>query len=132
MKNKGSALLYTVLLLAILLTVIFGLSTLISAQFRIMTSAGNSVIAFYAADAGVERMIYEVIVKNTWPSDPFQLEGSFSNTATYIVTIRCQQHADFNKECGGIPIDTSCSATNFCIKSTGTYKDAKRALMVNI
>ncbi|MCX6760088.1 MAG: hypothetical protein NTW46_01980 [Candidatus Nealsonbacteria bacterium] len=137
MTNKGTALLYTILLLSILLTVVLGLSTLISSQFEIMKGTGNSVIAFYAADAGIERML-ACIVANNEPltgNEFTSVLGDFSNGASYSVKIFCRNGAD---GCGGpgeIPYPPSgevCDADNYCIKSIGTYKDTKRALMVTI
>ncbi|MCX6765295.1 MAG: hypothetical protein NT148_02025 [Candidatus Nealsonbacteria bacterium] len=134
MNNKGSALLYTVLLLSILLTVVLGLSTLISAQFEIMKGTGNSVVAFYAADAGMERAINYMRTG----LDNLSLSGGdtvdisdFSNGATYKISIRCKNNGQLN-ECASMPPDGNCNADNFCIKSVGTYKGVKRALMVTI
>lgn len=137
MKNKGSALLYTVLLLSLLLTVIFGLSTVISLQFGIMKDVGNSVVAFYAADAGIERLLNAVIAQNeSLTINP--IDGSISgnpfslnNGGSYSIYIKCKAGGTTG-ECMGAPADASCSATNFCITSSGSYKNSKRAIMVAI
>jgi hypothetical protein len=137
MTNKGTALLYTILLLSILLTVVLGLSTLISSQFEIMKGTGNSVIAFYAADAGMERMLACIVANNeSLNVDGFTSDtGDFSNGASYSVKIFCKNGAVGCGDTGQIPYPPPgevCDADNYCIKSIGTYKDTKRALMVTI
>lgn len=132
MNKKGSALLYIVLLLSLLLTMVLGLSVIISAQFQIVKGIGNSVIAFYAADAGIERMLNSVVAnKEAMPSGLEFASSDFSSGASYIVTIRCKKGGTID-QCGSITADPLCTASNYCIKSVGTYKDAKRAIMVTI
>lgn len=130
---KGSALLYVVLLLALLLTVVLGLSVLILSQFEIMKNMGNSTVAFYAADAGIERMLSAFVAQNETLTSPYVLSGVFSNSAEYKVSILCKDDANVDV-CGSILTDSSCSCSecSFCIKSVGTYKGAKRAIMVKI
>jgi len=129
---KGSALLYVVLLLALLLTVVLGLSTLISSQFEIMKNVGNSTVAFYAADAGIEHMLSAFVAKNeNLLPGSFTLSETFGNTAEYRVTIDCRSIG--GDIClTGMTIDPTCNADNYCIKSVGTYKGSKRAIMVKI
>lgn len=136
MGNKGSILLYIVLLLSLLLTVVFGLSALISSQFEIMKSNANSIIAFYAADAGVERMLNSVIALNEDLPNPdangdVKFSGNLNNNASYEVYIYCKSNGNI-ASCGTIPKDSDCSADNYCVKSIGNYKNAKRAIMVMI
>jgi len=71
---------------------------------------GYSVIAFYAADNGIE----EVLMDNSTPTAISLTE--LPNGATYQVTV------DAN--------GPQCDALNFCIKSIGTYKTTKRAIEI--
>jgi len=128
-------LLYTVLLLSLLLTMVLGLSTLISAQFEVMKGTGNSVVAFYAADAGMERAINYMKTRadgtlSLINGDTGDIGSDLNNGATYKISIRCKRGED-PVTCGA-PVDDNCLADNFCIKSVGTYKGVKRALMVTI
>jgi Tfp pilus assembly protein PilX len=121
MNNKGSALLYTVLLLSILLTVVLGLSTLISMQFVIMRNTGDSIVAFYAADAGMEKMLYNVIFLGESPAVIEEEHVSTApDSATYTVTFTTSGN-------------DGCSATtNLCIESVGMYKGIRRAIKAEI
>lgn len=129
-SQKASILLYIVLLLSLLLTVVLGLSALITSQFAIMRGIGNSIVAFYAADAGVERMLNSIISNNeTLPND-FTFAEEMGNGASYSVTIYCRNGGGL--ACAGITEDATCDADNFCIKSEGEFNLSKRAIMVKI
>jgi len=73
-----------------------------------MGGIGNSVVAFYAADHGIEA----VMVMDTPASIT---ETELANGAVYEVTVIDSS-------------DPSCSADNYCISSIGSYKNTKRAI----
>jgi len=53
-QKKGVALLYTVLTISIILAISITLLSFVLKQYNITSSSRNSVIAIYAADAGIE------------------------------------------------------------------------------
>ena len=58
--NKGAvSVIIAVSILSIMFTIGVGVSTLIIQQFRASSQMGDSVIAFYAAEAGAERCLYQ-------------------------------------------------------------------------
>lgn len=57
--EKGISLYLTIIILAILLAISLGISTIFLGQTRMMTEIGNSIIAFYAGDTGIENMLYQ-------------------------------------------------------------------------
>ena len=74
-----------VLLLSILLVIGFGISILMFQQMRLSGQAGRSVVAFYAADAGAEKCLYEVR-KDGAVTCPFtDIALDFDAQATYTV-----------------------------------------------
>lgn len=81
-QKGATAILLAVLILSMLLIIGLGVSALIISQIKMSTQAGQSVAAFYAAEAGAERCLYEVRKKgaNSCPS------GTLDNNATYSVT----------------------------------------------
>ena len=82
-NQKGAtAILLAVLILSILLIIGLGVSNLMISQIKMSAQTGQSVQAFYAAEAGAERCLYEVRKKgaNNCPS------GTLDNNATYSVT----------------------------------------------
>lgn len=83
-NQKGAlAILLAALILVISLIVSLGVSALMISQIKMSGQAGQSVLAFYAADAGAERCLYEVRQKeaNNCPS------GTLDNNATYSTTV---------------------------------------------
>ena len=116
-SQKGVSIFLAVLLISVLLAIGIGIAAILVAQMRMLKGMGDSVIAFYAADTGVERVLYEDPDFGDPPTEQI-LEGSLANGATYRVT--------------KIP-KPSCPPPlpqNYCIKSIGTFKDVRRAIEV--
>jgi len=79
---------------------------------KMIKGMGDSVIAFYAADTGIERALYE----DATPPQTFP--GSLDG-ASYIASVIS-------------PGSEGCSSNvNYCIKSVGIYKETRRAVQVN-
>ena len=57
-QEKGISLIITFFILTIILAVVLNISILLYSGVRIIRNIGNSVIAFYAADSGVEKFLY--------------------------------------------------------------------------
>jgi len=57
--RQGISLFLSIIILAILLAISLGMSTILLSQMRMISGIGNSVIAFYAADTGAEKVLYE-------------------------------------------------------------------------
>ena len=77
---------------------------------------GDSVVAFYAADTGIER----VLMDRSNPIDA-GLDGFvkiLDNGATYELSVKDETHPD----CG--------ADYNYCIQSIGAYKGVKRAIEI--
>lgn len=109
-KRKGSALYFTILLLSMVVGVSFGLNAILISQINVTRGAGNSVLAFYAADSGIEK----VLKKRESPTGDTLTLG---NGASYVVTVKSSA-------------DSGCDADNFCIISRGTYNETTRAIRV--
>ena len=57
--EKGVSIFFSVIILAILLSIALGLSTILVGQVRMLKGMEDSVTAFYAAETGMERILYE-------------------------------------------------------------------------
>ena len=57
--QKGVSLYFAIIILSILLAIVLGLATILVGQTRMIKGMGDSVIAFYGADTGIERILYE-------------------------------------------------------------------------
>lgn len=116
-KQRGSALYYAVVVLSILLTMILGLSSIITSQVKSTKTIEDSFQAFYAADSGMEEAFYQ-----------------FYN-GTPINNINVSDYLDLNENGSQDSNEPAYSAQGISspesIKSTGTYHNTKRAIQVS-
>lgn len=111
--GKGISLYFGLIIMAIFLAVALGLTTILIGQMGIMKGMGDSVVAFYAADTGIEKIL---AMRGAFPGVP--LEYTFPNGATYIVTVT-------QGGTGG------CAPSYyFCLKSIGSFRATKRAIEI--
>ena len=116
--QKGISIYLSLMIMTVLLAIALGVSTILISQQKSIKGMGNSVIAFYAADSGIEKMLYDAfrgvdIAANCPESNPCQ--ATLENGATYSIIV--------------LPnTDPKCSGSYYCIKSVGEYKETKRAL----
>lgn len=114
-SQSGFALYFAIIIMSILLAVVFSISTITLAQIRSIRRMGDSIIAFYAADTGAERALYEGRFGAPPPGTIF--EGTLSNGASYKVTIVSITSPD-------------CHGSWYCIESVGSYRGSKRAVRI--
>ena len=108
-SERGVSILLSVMILSVILSVALGSSDIAIRQVQSMEGIGDSVVAFYAADHGIE----QVMVMTT----PISISESplGDNGVVYEVTVIDSS-------------DPDCDADNYCITSVGSYRDAKRAI----
>jgi len=59
LNQRGTSIYLALVVMLILLSIGVGLSTIIVGQLKIKRGIENSVVAFYAADTGIEKILYE-------------------------------------------------------------------------
>ena len=124
-QEKGISLLFVVIIMSVVLAIGAGISTIFIQEGQMMVEIGYSVIAFYAADAGIESaLIMDPLASTT--------EGSFAPDveAGYKVSIRCGKDVLPEACPTGLVIDLGCKGLNYCMKSVGSYKTVKRAIEI--
>ena len=145
MKEKGVSILLTSLIMSIILAIGLGLSTILIQQTKMMTGIGYSVISFFAAESGIEKVLFYDYQKipdegtrglcyicNHCSEDGCQ---ECQTTGTDCELTSCKNctitfYTDFDGKRYDISakvetIDTTSTTT---IKSIGTYKEIKRAI----
>ena len=138
--QKGVSLYITIVIMAILLAIVLGVSAILMNQIKIIRGIENSVIAFHAADTGIER-----VLKIIMADDEVGLTGSYSetldNNASYNVEVKRCPSTDLNcnfyslSACAdtppaGVLEDVNCVASRYCVKSKGAYKGSQRAVEI--
>ncbi|MFH1582252.1 MAG: hypothetical protein ABIA08_00640 [bacterium] len=110
-EKKGISLIFVILIVSVILNIAFGVSSILMTQIKVLREIGYSVVAFYAADSGIENVLL------TRPPVDI-LETDLGNGAIFKVEVIS----------GG---EGSCSPIlNYCIKSIGSYNAAKRAIEI--
>jgi len=56
--EKGVSLIITFFIMLIILAVVLAITTILYSELKIIRNIGNSVVAFYAADSGAEKVLY--------------------------------------------------------------------------
>lgn len=115
-KQKGASIYFALDILAIMMAIVVGISTIIVVQLTNIKEAGDSVVAFYAADTGIEATLYsETESTGEFYNSDYQLIASYYTTIVSSST------------------DPTCLAVHYCIRSIGKYEasDTRRGIQIN-
>jgi len=119
--QKGVSIYFALMIMTILLAIALGMSTILIGQIKMIKRMEDSVIALYAADAGIEKILYDASTGiditdpeyNPCPPPPPCICNL--GDACYTVTV--------------LPYtDPDCPGDYYCIKSTGIYRKTRRAI----
>ncbi len=124
--QKGVASIYIAMMIMIVsLGIVLGLTVIFIGHLRIIRGMGNSVVAFYAANSGMERLLYEdkLCRARTAPcavpchaechglASPSTFSGTLANGATYRARFSIVDGREH-------------------LESLGTFEGARRAIRV--
>ncbi len=148
-KEKGVALLITFLIMGIALSIVLGVSVILVSEIKVIREMGNSVKAFYAADTGIEEIIY-------FDNKKIPTGGTrgFCNICNVCADFGCQGCISSGSDCGlttcqncqvSYCTGTGCTGTGDkkynvigsitpteeSFKSYGTYLKTTRAIELN-
>lgn len=112
-SERGVTLYLALMIMSILLALSLGISAISLGQAQTFKEMGNSAFSFYAAEAGIERTLFEL---SRGAEVGSHYEAQFENGASYATDI--------------VPPGGTCSALNLCVKSVGSYKNTKRAIQI--
>ena len=104
--------------MSVLTTAILALAGITTTQLKVIFTAGNSVSAFFAADAGMEMALKDRESPQASYSGWLDLNGNGSFDSNY----------DGSFVVSAVPNGGSCQADNFCITSQGSFRNIKRAI----
>ena len=110
-NQKGFSVYLTIVIMGVLLAVSLGLVNIIVGGAKIASNLSGSVIAFHAADTGIEKALYSIRKNDDCAGS--SASGDFGSS-NYIYTVVISYT-------GG-----SCSETGTTIESLGQYDDTKR------
>lgn len=105
-SENGIALILTVIVSSVVLLAAGLIANIVATQLKLASDIGDSTIAIYAADSGIEWQLYQIRNGASVPAPVMSNNASISTTVV-----------------GGYP--------NFTIKSLGSYGLVKRQLEVS-
>lgn len=118
---------FALVVLTIIIGIVVGMSSMIISQIRMVRGMEQSVVAFYAADSGIEKALR--ILPGLFSAGELPHYGSPESIllngeiATYQIQIE-----------GGLLAPGgphgNCDKNYYCIKSMGDYKGIRRAIEV--
>ncbi len=108
---KGASLFLAMLILAAVLAIAFGISSLLLREIKLSKDVVSSLKAYYAAEAGIERKLYEIRKNNNFNDIAFPCSVELSNGSSYGVDV------------------TTGNPTR--IKAYGCYKNTRRAVEIS-
>jgi|GEM_PF-2864303 hypothetical protein len=121
-KNTGSALLLTIIVLSLFVSISAVVVNIVLSELRINKDMADSVIAFYVADTAVENVLIEARrepTPTTIPSTSVSLFLSLEDSYAYATaTVEI------------IDLTIGASTRSARIKANGRYKDTNRAIEV--
>lgn len=144
-SQKGISLVLTVIILAIILAIVFGLTAILVGQLKMLKGIGDSVLALYAADTGIEQALKPVFQWVKYeinggsppanPPDSIYSDDLDDSNAEYEVEVFCCEVGEGDCRLSSCPSgveDEDCQAAYFCIRSVGAYQKTKRAIQVEL
>ena len=140
-SQKGLSLYLAIVIMSILLAIVLGMSTILFYQLKIVGGMGNSVVAFYAADTGTERALYD-------ENKCLLLTDTLNCATFYYPPLSCENDNNGDGYCDGVAVDYDTGVVNLNIsgasyeakfvtvpsngfQSKGNFQGAKRALEIH-
>jgi len=131
-SQKGVAIYLAIVIMAVILSIGVGLSAILIDQIRVFQRIGDSVVAIYAADTGIERALYEN--NKIAPILPGGLLSCAPSSCFLDLNNNGQDATDptYTVQVVG-PGSGTCPATaTKCFNSTGIYKGVQRKIEASL
>ena len=159
-KQKGVSLIITFFIMIIILSVILSVSVILYSEVKVVRNIGNSVVSFYAAESGIEKVLYydrQVIPSgttrglcsilnscipgssgetsiycNATPGDPYPLTPQGTDCGLTTCT-NCTIKFDTTFDSRNYSVAASVSTPPYLdVQSSGTFFSTERKIDVSI
>jgi hypothetical protein len=114
--QEGTTLYFAIIIMSSLLAAVFSLGTVVLIQLRTIKGMGDSIIAYYAADSGIETALY-----NGKSSPPASIPETSAWSGGFA-SFETQTFATGTPEC--------INGKWYCISSVGKYQATERRVKV--
>lgn len=139
--QRGVALLVTFVIMGIVVAMVLGVSVILLSELKTIRGIGDSVVAFYSADTGIEKTLYydrKVIPENgtrgicnicsSCSPDDCQSCTTTGNDCASETCADCQITYSSQFGSKSFKIKLTTSTLGDILQSYGTYSDASRAI----
>ena len=83
--NRGMILVFTMIMMSVLLSTAIGFSFFIIADINQAKAVDDAIVAYYAADAGMERALYSIVKQKTFESmEKLKKDPNLNSTGTGV------------------------------------------------
>lgn len=125
LPEKGVSVFFAVMILSVLLAIGLGVSTILVSQIRMVKEMGDSVNSLYAADTGIERVLYE--------DKMCRLPGCGNLSWSCLDIVNCDDGRAGGTVSGTVgdaayQVNVNGGATN--VSSQGLYRGTRRAVKI--
>jgi len=121
--EQGVSVFFACIVMLILLAIVLGITTILTSEIKMIKSIGFSVVALYAADTGMERVLYEdEFCRQQLPPCAWPCELDCS---------RLSDGASFSDTIGEASYTATASNSATTFQSIGFYKQTRRAIETN-
>lgn len=141
-KQQGISLYLLIMALLIVLSMTISISSLVIIRFGAVEGLGESIVAFYAADSGIEEQLHDLSDPSDSRPGKGTITGDITDQSSFVAKTTCRYGytkcsilcpgEDGSNSCPS-PVEGMpgyCSAPRFCIESRGSFGDTKRAIEV--
>ena len=130
-SQKGVSIYIAFMIMTTLLGIALGVSSLLFSQLGILRGMGHAVLAFYATESGVEHALF---LDNTFCASEVEhapcLITEFSNIPPAELILTNGASYALLAEDAGVGGCPGALGFNYCVKATGSYKEARRAVRI--
>lgn len=132
-RQRGVAIFLAMIMLTLILSLALGVNTLLISQIKTMRDAGNSVIAFYAAESGIEWALKNIDESDwrDWKTNPYRWFLDLNNNSNNDVGIDATYDV-YTIDPGGANPGQCGADADFCVKSVGVYKGTRRIIQIQL
>ncbi len=143
-SQKGVSLYLVIIVMSVVLAIVFGTSTILLKQVKMARGMEDSVMAYYAAETGLEEALKDIIKDGAVDLPEYPHLVNLTEDSFYEVKAVCCAGANciFSGETGGscpglgyscpegMKDDENCDSPSYCIISRGNYKGTERVIEV--
>jgi len=140
-QQKGVSLYLAIVIMVILLAIVLSITTILVGQLKMIREMENSVIAFYAADTGIEEVLKVIIHDAGTPAGEYNDFLDLNDNGIGSVTDCPANLEEYDDACYKVlsrskgesfPDGSVCGADNYCLRSRGVYKETRRSIEIEI